>query len=73
MFKWLYLHHGCPLENSVVKKMEFRMLRGNKKTTDNFLIAQRCGILQYVLEKIALVANTLCVHKLYKVQCLRLT
>lgn len=49
------------------------MFRGNKKTTDNFLIAQRCGLLQYVLEQIALEANTLCVHKLYKVQCLRLT
>lgn len=32
-------------KNSVVKKqMEFR---GNKKTTNNFLIAQRCGLLQY--------------------------
>lgn len=43
---------------------------GTEKTTDNFLIAPRHGLLQYVLEKIALLANTMCVHKLYKVECL---
>lgn len=41
---------------------------GTEKTTDNFWIAPRHGLLQYVLEKIALLANILCVHKLYKVE-----
>lgn len=73
MFKWLYLQHGCPLENSVAKEWSWECWRVNKKTTYNFLIAQRCGLLQYVLGKIVVVANTLCRHKLYKIQCLRLT
>lgn len=43
---------------------------GTEKTTNNFLIAPRHRLLQYVLEKTALLANTLCVHKPYKVECL---
>lgn len=41
---------------------------GTERTTDNFRIAPRHRLLQYVLEKIALLANSLCVHKLYKVE-----
>lgn len=41
---------------------------GIEKTAGNFWVAPRYGLLQYVLEKIALLANTLCVQKLQKVE-----
>lgn len=41
-----------------------------KRKLDNFLTAPRHELLKYAMENIALLTNTLCVHKLYKVECL---
>lgn len=67
MFKRLCLQNACPLEILWLKKKGVENVEEVIKKPNNFCIAQRCGLLQYVLGKIALVANTLCVHKLHKV------
>lgn len=63
--------NGCICNIAGEKKMDSKSCRSStEKTTDHFLVAPRHELLQYVLKKIALLANTLCVHKLYKVKCL---
>lgn len=72
MFKWPYLQYSCPLKNSMGKKwtQERHVEMVLKRKLDNFLTAPRHELLKYAMENIALLTNTLCVHKLYKVECL---
>lgn len=62
VFRWLYLQHGCPLENSVVKENGLENVEEEIKRQLT-ISWQHKGVdyCNMCWEKIALVANTLCV------------